>query len=317
MTEARSNEVNGTSTPRTVGRLRSEAGAAAPGKPADSELGTEQIKALESDRKFAILGTLDADNLPHLTLITSLQAKDPTHLMFGQFCEGRAKTNLERDARAGFLVLDGAGNVISGTARWTSNATSGADYEAYNRKPMFRYNAYSGIHRVHYLDLVSVAPTQHLTVARATMGALVAGAARVGSRKAGGVHALTSWAVRHINGVRTLKFAGVVGPDGFPRIAAAVPCCALGPGRIALGSSTLGMDTAAVERGATVAVLALNLQFESVLVRGRLGGFRRTLGGRVGVVDIEEVYNSMPFKQGPIYPMPPLEAVTSFEPLRG
>ena len=41
-----------------------------------------------------------------------------------------------------------------GKARWTGEASSGDDYEMYNRKPMFRYNSYFGIHTVHYLDLV-------------------------------------------------------------------------------------------------------------------------------------------------------------------
>ena len=31
---------------------------------------------------------------------------------------------------------------------------TGADFEWYNNIPMFRYNAYFGIHTVHYMDLV-------------------------------------------------------------------------------------------------------------------------------------------------------------------
>jgi hypothetical protein len=310
------NDVGGHSAADAPGPSDRESDVTEPGKPGRAELSAAQIKTLESDRKFAILGTLDDGDLPHLTLVTSLQAKDATRLMFGQFCEGRAKSNLTRDVRAGFLVLDGSGSLISGTARWSSCATSGTDYEAYNRKPMFRYNAYSGIHRVHYLDLVHVAAPQRMDVTRATLGALAAGLARLGSRRHDGEQALTPWAVRHINGLRTLKFAGVVGSDGFPRIAAAVPCSALGHGRLALGSSSLGVDTTTFERGDSVAVLALNLQFESVMVRGRLSGVRRTVGGRMHIVEIEDVYNSMPFKQGPIYPMPPLKAVTDFETAR-
>ena len=93
-----------------------------------------------------------------------------------------------------------------------------------------------------------------------------------------------------------------------------VPCSALGRGCLLLGSSVLGMDTRAIEPGSSVAVLALNLQFESVLVRGRFVA-RGGPQGR-GVIEIEDVYNSMPFKQGPVYPMPPLEKVTVFEPVR-
>jgi len=286
------------------------------GSGARRELAAHEIECLGSDHKLAILATLDEGELPHLTLITSLEAKDPTRLMFGQFCEGRAKTNLQRDARAGFLVLDRSGTVISGTARWCGSATSGADYEAYNRKPMFRYNAYSGIHRVHYLDVVRVAAPQRLSFARSAVAALGVGAIRLVSRHRGGRPALTPWAVRHVNAIKTLKFAGAVGPDGFPSIAAAVPCAALGRGHIALGSSRLGTFPPGWVPQGTVAVLALNLDFESVLVRGRAGAASSVIAPRIAVVEIEDVYNSMPFKQGPIYPMPPLEAVTDFEPAR-
>jgi len=294
--------------------MQSPMAQAAGGSQTRASFSAEQISALESDRKLAVVATLDPGELPHVTLITSLQAKDPERLMFGQFCEGRAKANLKADPRAGFLVLDGSGRVISGTARWSGDATSGADYEAYNRKPMFRYNAYSGIHRVHYLELLSLGGDQQANFTRAAAAGLINAAARLWPRRRRGANALTPWALRHLNSLRTLKFASVVAADGYPRIAALLPCAALGRDRLVFGATLLGMDTGAIEAGAAVAVLGLNLQFESVLVRGRVAGFTRSvgLGRRVRVIEIEEVYNSMPFKQGPIYPMPPLAAVTSF-----
>jgi len=46
---------------------------------------------------------------------------------------------------------------MAGKVRWTHEVRAGEDYELYNHKPMFRYNAYFGIHTVHYLDLVELA----------------------------------------------------------------------------------------------------------------------------------------------------------------
>jgi hypothetical protein len=56
----------------------------------------------------------------------------------------------------------------------------------------------------------------------------------------------------------------------------------------------------------------LNLQMESVLVRGVFAGYRRYVGPRVGVIDIDWVYNSMPPKQGVIYPVAPLRPVALY-----
>ena len=41
-----------------------------------------------------------------------------------------------------------------GKARWTGTAKTGEDFEWFNNVPMFRYNAYFGIHTVHYMDLI-------------------------------------------------------------------------------------------------------------------------------------------------------------------
>jgi hypothetical protein len=51
---------------------------------------------------------------------------------------------------------------------------------------------------------------------------------------------------------------------------------------------------------------------ESVLVRGCFTGWRRAAGLRAGGLEIDWVYNSMPPKQGQIYPPQPIEPVTEF-----
>jgi hypothetical protein len=59
-------------------------------------------------------------------------------------------------------------------------------------------------------------------------------------------------------------------------------------------------------------VFALNLQMESVLVRGEFTGYRRYAGIKAGAIEIDWVYNSMPPKPGPIYPVKTLTPIESF-----
>jgi len=61
------------------------------------------VQAFASDSKVGLLATLDPDGCPHVTLITTLQAKDPTHLTWGQFCEGKASATCAGTRARGFV----------------------------------------------------------------------------------------------------------------------------------------------------------------------------------------------------------------------
>ena len=56
----------------------------------------------------------------------------------------------------------------------------------------------------------------------------------------------------------------------------------------------------------------MNLEMESVLIEGKFIGIQNKLGIKVGLVDIDRVYNSMPPKHGYIYPKEKLQPVTEF-----
>jgi hypothetical protein len=274
-----------------------------------ARLNERDIAAFEPEAKIGLLATVDPEGRPHLTLITSLRAKTPTQLMFGQFTEGRSKAHLADNPHVGFLVMNAEREVWRGTARWTHSAQEGEDYVLYNQQPMFRYNTYFGVHTVHYLDLVDFAGTAQLALPRIVAGSLA-------TKLAGGLHRparpiLKPWARSHIAALGTLKFLACVGEDGFPRIIPVVPTYPAG-NRLLFAPTVYRSELEAIGRGTSVAVLALNLQMESVLVRGTFTGFRRVRGVRAGAIDLDWVYNSMPPLPGQVYPEVPLQAVEQF-----
>ena len=115
----------------------------------------EDIKAFEPEAKVGLLGTVTPDGQPHLTLISSIRAKSPQKLIWGQFSEGASKKHVRDNPKAAFLVLTMDKRLWRGKAVWTHSVSrEGDDFEMYNNQPMFRYNAYFGIHTVHYMDLV-------------------------------------------------------------------------------------------------------------------------------------------------------------------
>jgi len=280
-----------------------------PSEAAGPRLSDDAIRAFEADAKIALLATLTPAGQPHVTLITSLQARTPRELIFGQFCEGLSKQHLRIDPRAAVLVMTRDRRIWRARAHWTGAMQHGEDYERYNKKPMFRYNAYFGVHTVHYLDVVEVGDVEHAAALDLALGALKARLGRALVRAGGGERILSGWAVRHIGRPTTLAFLARVGADGFPWIVPLVPTQPVGTRRLALWPSPRHAELADLQPGGILACFALNLAMESVLVRGRLSAWRRVLGTRAGVVEIEEVYNSMPPKHGRIYPPEPLQPV--------
>jgi len=270
--------------------------------PKMAQLSREDLNAFEESAKIGLLATVDPQGLPHVSLITSLQLKSPGQLMFGQFSEGLSKKHVKRNPHTGFLVMSREKELWRGKARWTAETKSGEDYEMYNRKPMFRYNSYFGIHTVHYLDLVELSAKESLSAARIAAGSLVTTLARRLAAAEQSETILKPWAEKHLTRLGTLKFLSYVGEDGYPAIIPVVPCQAADGGRLVFAPTVHGAELAAIPAGATLAVFALNLQMESVLVRGHFGGYRRYLGLKAGTIDIDWVYNSMPPMQGQIHP---------------
>ena len=131
----------------------------------------EDMNAFEPEAKVGLLATVNAEGLPHITLITTIRACSPERLMWGQFSEGRSKVNVRDNPKTGFLVLTMDKRLWRGRALWTHTENAGADFDLYNHLPMFRYNAYFGIHTVHYMNLVATGGQERLP-----MGSIVAAA---------------------------------------------------------------------------------------------------------------------------------------------
>lgn len=274
-----------------------------------THLDEEGIRALASDSKLGFLATRDGAGRPHLTLITTIQARTPNELTWGQFCEGWSKENVRRDPRTAFLVMNLDKQWWRGRATWTRAASEGEDFEAYNRKPLFRYNSYFGIHTVHFMDLIAVTLRAGLSMSRIAGGALLAaGVARVAGRR-DAPPAMNPWTRALVDHLGSLKFVAWIRPDGWPEIAPVVPAATADAARLVLAAGTAPGVVDGLEADADCAVLTVNLAMESVLVGGRFGGFKGFGSLRAGVLDVDRVYNSMPPKHGPIWPPPPLEAV--------
>jgi hypothetical protein len=279
-----------------------------------TEFSPADIEALRPMMKVGLVATCNPDGLPHVTLISSLQANTPTQLMWGQFAEGLSKAHIRETSQAGFLIMTLERDLWRGKARFTHTATQGPEFEMYNSTPMFRYNAYFGIHTVYYLDLVEHRGRQALPMGKIVLAALQTMVARGLHTSREATDVLNVWTRRLMNKIDNLKFLSYIGADGYPLIIPVIQAQAADAEQILFSTGAFKEDLETIPEGATVAVFGMSLQMEDVLLRGRFQGIQRRprLGPRCGAVKVDWVYSPMPPKPQQIYPPVDLEAVTAF-----
>ncbi|HNR01377.1 MAG TPA: hypothetical protein PKK59_02460 [Anaerolineaceae bacterium] len=272
----------------------------------------QDIQDLSAAMKVGILGTVNPQGLPHLTLITTLMASAPDLVVWGQFMEGTSKKHVLANPRTGFMVMGLDKRFWRGFADYTHADNAGKDYEFYNNTPLFRYNAYFGVHRVHYMNLVAHTGVHPLPMNRIIPAAMMTMLAKTLSRKRERTPVLNPWTAAFFNKIDNLKFLGYVNADGYPVIIPLIQAQALDRGHLIFSFGAFGDELAQIPAYTPVAVFGMALTMEDVLVRGTYQGAKRSAGIKCGIVQLDWAYNPMPPTPRQIYPEVKIEAVTEF-----
>jgi hypothetical protein len=270
------------------------------------------IKSFEPEMKVGLLATVNEEGLPHLTLISTLNASSPTEVVFGQFAEGLSKGNIRKNPKTGFLILTLDRNTWRGKAKFTHTEKSGKEFDMFNNLPMFRYNAYFGIHTVYYMDLVEQYGKQPLPMGSIVQAALKTMVAKMLSPKKGKKDVLTLWTRQLIGKISNLKFLAYVGKDGYPVIIPVIQAQTSGSEHVIFAASAFNEDIKAIPANTTVAFFCMSFDMEDVLLRGTYQGIERIGGVQCGTISVNWVYSPMPPKPEQVYPETKLEAVTTF-----
>lgn len=275
------------------------------------EIPEEYSKEFEPSGKLGLLSTVDQEGYPHISLISSLQAKDSREIIWGQFIEGMSKKNVKINHKCGFAIMNFSMELWRGRTVWTHEEREGDEYIMFNQKPLYRYNSYCGINTVHYMDLVDITETQKLNLASIGWNALLtylADSKNVkDSRKI-----LKPFAVKLFNRIGNPKFLSYIDSDGYPVIIPILQARTAGLGRIIFSDRPYRGELLDIPEGVKMAVFGLTLSMEDMLLKGVFRGFKRMTGFNMGVFDIEKVYNSMPPVHGYIYPEKKIEPVNEF-----
>jgi len=272
----------------------------------------EDIQKTQPAMKIGLLATVTHEGLPHVTLLSTLMACGSTQMCFGQFTEGMSKKHILNNPKVGFIIMGLDKNLWRGKATYTHNAREGLEYDYFNNVPMFRYNAYFGIHTVYYLDLVLQTGRSPLPMNRIIFAAVQTMLARTLGRKEGKQPALNTWTRTFVDKIDNLKFLCYIGADGYPIIIPAIQTQSLDSQHVLFSTSVYNEELECIPTGVDMAVFGMALTMEDVLMRGKYQGIRRLGGVRAGVVDVDWVYNPMPPITGQVYPPQAIKAVTEF-----
>jgi len=272
----------------------------------------QDITDLSAAMKVGILGTVNLQGLPHLTLITTLMASSAQQVVWGQFMEGVSKQHVLQNPKTGFLVMGLDKNFWRGFAEYRHSANAGKDYDFYNNTPLFRYNSYFGVHKVHYMDLIAHSGKHPLPMNQVILAAVKTMAAKTFSTKKEKAQVLNTWTRGFFDKIDNLKFLSYVNKEGYPVIIPLIQAQTLDREHLVFSFGAFGVELEEIPVSTPLAVFGMALSMEDVLVRGTFLGAKRVLGLKCGVLQVDWVYNSMPPKPMQIYPALPVEAVKEF-----
>ncbi len=281
-------------------------------KPTLTEFSQADIQALDVELKVGILGTVNETGLPHLTMISSLRPYAPRGLVWGQFTEGLSKQHIRQNPKAGFMIVSLDRQMWRGKATFTHTAKSGPEYDNFNNQPMFRYNAYFGIHTAYYMDLVEQHGKEPLPMGQIVFAAIQTILARTFGKKRRQTEILNPWTRALLQKLDNLKFLSYIGADGFPVVLPVIQTQPLDQERVIFSTGAYGDELRTIPAGIPMAVFGMSFSMEDVLMRGAYTGIQRIGGMKCGVVEINWVYNSMPPTPKQIYPPQKIEAVKEF-----
>ncbi|MHA1265036.1 MAG: hypothetical protein ACTSRS_07340 [Candidatus Helarchaeota archaeon] len=261
------------------------------------------LSQIEIAAKF--VATIDKRGWPHITFIAANRAKTPTQVVWGQFTEGTSKQNVLRNPKQGILMMTAEMpfQFIQVKVDFDYLTHEGEDIEKFSRMEFIRYNTYLNIHTVYYNIVKAVTPVRNLSILGILRGILANIIGGGGPKAKDPTTKLPSVAFQLFNAKIGPKFISYVDPtDSYPVI---IPCFQLRApdrSRLAFTLSQFKEDLLHIPPEAPVAAFAMNFETISNHVNGIFTGFQKSRGITYGIIEIEEVYNSMPPLAGVVYP---------------
>lgn len=265
----------------------------------------EDIEKLSVTSKIGLISTISPEGEVQITLISSIQPRNESELIWGEFSSGLSKKYLKDNPKCGFLALNPEKEWWSGKALLKDTKDQGTEFDMFNNQPLFRYNSYFGIGKVHYMDVIDFSGKQNLPMKDIVVGALsgnvIKGFVKGSEDKAQKIKGLS---LKLAKDIAAPKFISYVDEDGYPVIFPVVQAVLKDDmGRVLIPLTANKEKLGKINPGSKAALFYANLKLSSVLFQGVYVGVEKKLGITYAIFDTYKVYNSMVPIPGYIYPL--------------
>lgn len=270
-----------------------------------SEFSEEAITFTEPEIMVKLVSTIDPRGWPHITLISSNQAKNKNQVIWGQFTEGLSKKYVEKNPKQGILwmTIEMPFKILQAKVKLNYVKTEGEDIEYFNKVDLMRYNAYLSVWKVFYNDVIAVSPIKKLSLLGIIKGILWDMIGKGATKTELSEKRLNVTGYKLFKGPLNPKFISYIDPsDGYPIIIPCIQLQAADHNRLIFPPTVLKEDLEKIPPNSKIAVFGMNTDLVNQLVNGTFIGFKKFRAIKFGIVEIEEIYNSCPPLIGKIYP---------------
>jgi hypothetical protein len=277
-----------------------------------TQFNQEEIEAFRPAMKIGLLASVNPEGQPHITLFSSLMAAGDQQLCIGKFVEGISFDFFQSNPKVGWMIMSLDKELWCGKASFTHLERSGNEFDFYNNVPMFRYNAYFGIHTVYYFDLLTKSGKVPLPMNKVIGAAIKTMVSKPFFRGGKGEPVMNHWTCKLFNKLDTLKFLSYIDQDGHPVIIPVIQAQSANDRHLIFALGAFTDEIKGIPEGVSMAMFGMSLDMTDVLVRGTYQGLKNVGLFKCGVLEVDYVYNPMPPVPAQIYPPKPLEAITEF-----
>ena len=255
-----------------------------------------------------LLATIDPRGWPHITMISFNRAKTPEQVVWGEFTVGTSKRNVLQNPKQGAFYMNAVipFKFLQAKITFDHRVKGGEDCEYFSRGQMLRYNTYMNVEKAYYNSVKAATPVIDLKILPIAKGLILNLFAKNKAKDPNAEEKLPKLAYDLYNNPFNPKFISFLDPDdGYPLI---IPCFQLrAPDRSKLifPYSQFKEELELLKEGAhvsTFAVIAEEIELISMVIQGTFTGMQKFGNVKCGVIQIDEVYNSMPPLSGVIYP---------------
>ncbi|HUT81123.1 MAG TPA: hypothetical protein VMZ29_07965 [Candidatus Bathyarchaeia archaeon] len=265
------------------------------------KLTQKAVEFTHPDIMAKMIATIDSNGDPHITMITSNKAVNPSTVKWGEFTYGTSKKNVLANSKQGilFMTAEMPFKFIQIKADFNYCSTEAEDAADFNQTDLFRYNVYMRVYKTYFNKVKEASSIRDIP-----LFGIVKGIIRnlFGKRKhrTGKIeNRLPKFGTKLYNGLVFPKFIAYLDPkDGYPIIIPCFQARSIENKKIIFPLSQFKDDLLKIPENSKVAVFVMDFETETMLVKGTYLGITNSRG----VIEIEQVYNSMPPQPGMIYP---------------